>query len=129
MALGDTSRTTISIVGVVVLVCVSAGAIAGPFEDCILQNMKGVQAQNAANAIARACREKTTPSKCRDSNLRPTLTPSWGRMETDPATGKPQWIPLDYVTEGQFAEAYKACLQSCADASYWSRTFGECKTD
>jgi hypothetical protein len=129
MKLDDAGRTVIFIVGVVALVCVSAGAIAGPYEDCILQNMKGVQAQAAAGAIMRACKEKTTPHRCRDSILRPTLTPSWGVTETDPSTGKPKWVPFNYVSEGQFAADQKECLSSCADANYWSRTFGECKTD
>ena len=122
MKLDDTRRTTISILGVVVLVCVSAGAIAGPYEDCILQNMKGVQAQAAAGAIMRACKEKTTPKKCREAVIR----------GNDPDFSKGGVLapfadlPVSPIYLKQLLDQ---CLVECATASYWSRTFGECRTD
>ena len=84
--------------------------IAGPFEDCILTNMKGVQASNAAIAIRQACQLKTTPKKCRD------LPP--------PST----FVDLD--KPNAFDKYHKeSCLAECGKASFWSRKFGECATD
>jgi hypothetical protein len=96
-------------------------ALAGPYEDCILQNMKGVQAQAAAGAIMRACREKTTPKKCRDSELG---KPRWIENET-----KAPWKTWAMPTAEALATDRESCLEECAAASYWSRTFGECSTD
>lgn len=98
-------------------------ATAGPYEDCILQNMKGVQAQAAAGAIMRACKEKTTPVKCRTltTNPRPTLT--------DQASGTKPW-ERDWSKPNFFDQFdLDACIKECAAASWWDRTFGECKTD
>lgn len=96
-------------------------AVAGPYEDCILQNMKGVQAQAAASAIMRACKEKTTPKKCRDSELG---KPRWIENET-----KAPWKAWATPTAETLAVDRENCLEQCAEASYWSRTFGECSTD
>ena len=102
-------------------------AWAAPYDDCILQNMKGVQAQNAANAIARACREKTTPKKCRYNALqvRASNMPPWEKYEIAATHGVP-----NQVTGYEF-DAYlaAACLKECAGANYYSRKFGECSTD
>ena len=98
---------------VITLICYCQIATAGPFEDCILQNMKGVQAQAAAGAINRACREKTTPKKCRDSALQKPS--AWD------AVGTPSYEYVRQIRE--------QCLAECTSASYWSRTFGECSTD
>ncbi len=61
----------------------AAAALAGPYEDCILRNMKGVQAQAAAGAIMRACKEKTTPKKCRDAEIRRNIIGQdmWGTSD------------------------------------------------
>jgi len=96
-------------------------ASAGPYEDCILQNMKGVQAQAAAGAIMRACKEKTTPKKCRGAELR-------SRFE---GVGKENGPRERFGNKpGAFDDLLSTeCLKECADASYWSRTFGDCRTD
>lgn len=67
----------------VLLFLSNASAVAGPYEDCILANMKGVQDRAAAFAIRQACETKTTPKKCRDDELQkltkleqPTLSPT-----------------------------------------------------
>ena len=103
-------------------------AFAGPYEDCILANMRGVQAQAAAFAIARACKETTTPQRCRESNLRPTMRPTWGNERFNAATGKKEWVPLDYVSDAQFNDDQQQCIRNCASASWTARTFGECRT-
>lgn len=99
---------------------VAMPASAGKYEDCILANMKGVQAPNAANAVMRACREKATPKKCRDSEL---AKPRWVVVET----GKPQVLAAPTVET--LAADRESCLEQCVEGSYWSRTFGECSTD
>jgi hypothetical protein len=94
-------------------------AHAGLFEDCILQNMKGVQSQNAARAIYQACQEKTTPKKCRDSELVKVMNESLPDAFKD----------LTRPTSEAIAQERRKCLEQCATNSYWSRTFGECSTD
>lgn len=109
-------------------------ANAGPFEDCILQNMKGVQAPNAAVAIARACREKTTPLRCRDEQIVKRLearvrpydgpvdqlkTPGFLRYEDVAVENRSDAIATERV----------ACMRLCETASIWSRKIGECSTD
>lgn len=100
-------------------------AIAGPYEDCVLQNMKGVQAQAAAGAIMRACKEKTTPKKCREEALRSAIVGQdyWDGRDLKAARA------AGYTDEDLLAAAPKYCLEACAAAGYWSRTFGECRTD
>lgn len=105
------------------LCCYSVNAVAGPFEDCILQNMKGVQERVAAQAVYTACKEKTTPKKCRDAALQKPIP-----MDvTDIKTGKVSNIMVEPLEIS--GEMRKQCLAECASASIWSRTFGECSTD
>ena len=107
------------IVGVVLCVFATS-AQSGPYEDCILQNMKGVQAQAAACAIMRACREKVTPKKCRDANLKAQVTSA----DNDKKPQERDWGSL--INWDQFV---LECLKACASSSWWDRTFGECATD
>ena len=104
---------------VVIIWTISFVTAAGPYEDCILQNMKGVQATNAANAIARACKEKTTPKKCRDAAIMERFVPIAEDNKTPPSR---TWAAFDDFMKAE-------CLKECAEANYWSRTFGECRTD
>lgn len=98
---------------------------AGPYEDCILQNMKGVSDRLAANSVRLACKEKTTPKKCRGEELRRGII------------GMDMWEKFDlaaarksgYTDEELLAYLTGACLKQCAAASFWSRTLGECSTD
>jgi hypothetical protein len=94
--------------GAAALLAMTVPAVAGPYEDCILQNMKGVQDRLAAVEVKRACLQKTTPRKCRQF-----LTKSGS------AQPRLNWIDFDL----------DVCLADCAEASWWSRTFGECRTD
>ncbi len=118
-------------------------AFAGPYEDCILQNMRGVQAQNAAIAIARACTEKTTPFRCRDAQIKQRIPePSTNVFddlpdlpEKKPGKVRPYSGPFDPLnlfvpTRSKLITAERsACLRQCEEASFWSRKFGECRTD
>ena len=84
-------------------------ANAGPYEDCILTNMKGINDRLAAAEVRRACIAKTTPVRCRDAELE-------RRNAAQPAGG----IWIDFTR--------KQCIEECASASWWERTFGECRT-
>lgn len=96
---------------------------AGAYEDCILNNMRGVQDRLAAAEIRRACKEKATPKKCRDSELmkpKPTeIVFNDGTKATVATSLAPESLPA----------ARDECIADCAKATYWSRTFGECSTD
>lgn len=100
-------------------------AQAGPYEDCILQNMKGVQATNAANAVMRACKEKTTPKKCRNIGYEVVNQPANFFDKFDVKGAR----KAGYQDPEIIAAMTELCLKECAEATYWSRTFGECKTD
>ncbi len=147
-------KRVLGILAVVLLTTMLPGqSIAGPYEDCILQNMRGVQAQAAAIAISRACAEKTTPMRCRDAQIEQRLpTVSAGHFldglpdattTKQAAKGKPQVKEFTGVlddfsrfgspvppSKSELISAERAaCLQFCESASMWSRNFGECKTD
>jgi len=100
-------------------------ANSGPYEDCILQNMKGVQAQAAAGAIMRACKDKTTPKRCRRAAIQEQIA-GMGLWEKFDAAGARK---AGYSDDEISAYLTESCLKECATASYWSRTFGECSTD
>lgn len=108
-----------------IVLSIATSATAGPYEDCILQNMKGVQAHNAASAIARACREKTTPKRCRAAALKERIVD----LDANKNSGMSAARGAGYSDEELEAFWKDVCFKECADASYWSRTFGECKTD
>jgi len=119
------NKTTMKAVIAMMAALLPAIALAGPYEDCILQNMKGVQAQAAAFAVQRACKEKTTPKKCRAAELRSRF------VDMEPVADKGK-MPWERNWGRQIAPDQTdldACIKECADASYWSRTFGECSTD
>jgi hypothetical protein len=98
--------------GLAGLLAIPGLGVAGPYEDCILQHMKGVQDRLAAAEVRRACLQKTTPNKCRQY-----LTKSGSGQPV--SASRSIWIDLDL----------DACLADCAKASWWNRTFGECRTD
>jgi hypothetical protein len=102
------------------LVIVVGNAYAGPYEDCILANMKGVQDRAAAFAVRQACEDKTTPKRCREGRL--------GITYTFEDTGKKELAKLKR-SHPSYDLVFEQCLADCAAASYWSRTFGECSTD
>lgn len=129
----------------------SAAALGGPFEDCILQNMKGVTAQTAAGAVYRACQEKTTPKQCRDGVLRQIVEKERKDFPCShgyhsfvappspkPKKGGADWsdlvtdllLPMCPQTDEQLlADHKKKCHALCETASWWERKFGACATD
>ena len=123
----------ISMTQILVIVLLSllvASAHAGPFETCILENMKGVQAQGAAQAIYRACKEKTTPKACRDKEVARRIEAQYGPPPSSSAGTR--YAFDDLISEGyqnRIKTESDSCLKACATSSYWSRTFGECSTD
>ena len=123
---------TIFMLRIVVFILLSLFGVstyAGPFEDCILKNMKGVQAQGAAQAIYRACAEKTTPKACRDKEIASRIEAQYGPAP-NPSTTRSAFDDLTYaIYQNQIKTETDSCLRRCATATYWSRTFGECSTD
>ena len=96
-------------------VLISESCLAGEYSDCILENTKGINDSLIARQIEAACRKQSlpyVPAKCRN-------------------------LPLTHTPSSQFSGLvgnYKAltatdadCVESCLDASYWSKHFGECK--
>lgn len=82
-------------------------SLAGPYEDCILQNMKNVADRMAAAEIRRACRIKTTPVKCR------------------------QYLPSAKAAEEGIWREFEldACLKECEQSPATERSRGECRID
>lgn len=81
--------------------------LAGEYSDCILENMRNVGTDAAANAIRHACRKKALPyipAKCND------IAP-----------------PTEINEFSIFDDTPAGCINSCLDASFWSKHFGECK--
>lgn len=91
---------------------ISDSCIAGEYSDCILENMKGVNVQSAANQVKIACREKALPyipAKC-------YRTEEQAKMLLN--------IPnLSYDEYSKNSE----CIEKCLNASFWSKHFGDCK--
>lgn len=86
------------------------------YQDCIIKNMKNVNDRLASAQIMIACRDKTTPKKCRNY-----LKPNIQYIE----------IPRDTLDEKLEPERYLLynCLRECEQASFFERRFGECSTD
>ena len=126
-------RVRISMTQILVIILLSllvTSTHAGPFETCILENMKGVQAQSAVLAISRACKEKTTPKACRDKEVARKIEAQYGPPPSSSAGTR--YAIDDLIYEGyqnRIKTESDSCLKACATASYWSRTFGECSTD
>ena len=79
------------------------------YEDCILNNVKGVTDKQALTMIRNACREKTAapiPKKCRDISEENTALFSW---EKD-------------------ASEREKCITKCKESGWWDKTFGSCST-
>jgi hypothetical protein len=93
----------------------SGPCFAGEYSDCILENMKGM----STSALKQACREKAlpyVPEKCRA-----TLGDILRQHGIDtPETNS------DSIAR-QLSSSNKDCINSCLDATYWSKNFGDCK--
>ena len=96
-----------SVVAFVVAVAMPVPVLAGPYEDCILQNMKNVADRMAAAEIRRACRIKATPVKCR------------------------QYLPSAKAAEEGIWREFEldACLKECEQSPATERSRGECRID
>lgn len=110
-------------------------AVSGPYEDCILQNMKGVTERAAAFAIREACEVKTTPKKCRgklqsNSGVAELAAKVDKGKRQHPGT-KNLLDKLDFSFDSQEVQAAlrETCLKECSNSPWHSRTFGECSTD
>lgn len=114
----------------------SGCALAETFNDCILENMKGIGSHAAAVMVRKACRDKVlpyVPAKCQKKLWKEPAEVTQGgnffdqfdkvapkgmnRLYDDP-TSKAT-IPVDITID--------ECVTVCLNASYWSKTFGDCK--
>jgi len=106
----------------VLLLLSSSYCYSGEYSDCILENMKGVGTPSAAYQVRLACKEKVlpyVPAKCLHKN---------DKNNTMPATENPfdtsdRMDALDRL----LSKGREDCINSCLNASYWSKHFGDCK--
>lgn len=101
------------------------------YEECVLENMKGVSSDVAADAVKRACRSKYSKKsnsqnyiyykKCEDlakkARARFREDYPW-KMRVNPDAD------LFYDPP-----EYKKCIEECEESGYLSKKFGECKTE
>lgn len=97
---------------IAVLWLVSAAAGAGEYDDCILENLKGVTDRVAVYEVKAACRHKAlpyVPAKCQPD---------------------PDYVPrtsLELKLAALHFDVPCALLETCLNASWWSKHFGECR--
>jgi hypothetical protein len=72
----------------------SANVIAGPYEDCILQNVKGIQVPQAIAEVRKACAQKYEEDK------RSRVMAFGDRLAWDSFKGSPTW---EIESKGQHA--------------------------
>jgi hypothetical protein len=104
---------------------ISGPCIAGEYSDCILENMKGVSSAGETFAIKQACREKAlpyVPEKCRKT-LGDILRQHG--FDTPEQTG--HIAPNSDSLARHISSSSEDCINSCLNASYWSKHFGDCK--
>ena len=81
------------------------------YNECILDNMKGVGSQAGAYLVNKACRNKVlpyVPKKCKQHS---------------PVTTKEDEI--DKFLDA-YAPSYQYCVNECLNASFWSKHFVDC---
>lgn len=108
------------------LVALSSTVAAGPYDDCILANMKGIQSNAAAGAIMRACEEKTTPTRCRPAEIERRWAA--GRERQKQSSTEIAAVIADHHAQLLRAES-EECKAKCAASGWWNRTFGDCAAD
>lgn len=84
------------------------------YEDCILNNVKGVTDKQALSMIRDACAKKTAapipiPKKCRDIEGYGDLSPALRMRLSGPSERE-------------------KCIDECLESGWWERTFGSCST-
>jgi hypothetical protein len=99
-------------------------AQAETYNDCILENMKGVGSQAGAYLVNKACREKAlpyVPAKCQ---------PHFGQLtqeEIDEGNNaEPPSAAVVKAAELASEQRLRDCINSCLNASYLSKHFGDC---
>jgi|SRR5713226_1035796 len=103
-------------------------AVAGPYEDCILQYMKDARTSAAAAEIRKACRDKTIPVACRTLKA-PSLDEFLDASR--PVNANVSDTALTAYWQANYASRreteLKKCLADCEASSWWERNFGQCK--
>jgi len=104
---------------VFVLLLGCALAHAETFNDCIMDNMKGVGSSPEAMMVRQACRDKVlpfVPAKC-NLKLNKLTTEELNKAGPFDST---EVVPID-LEQGKMD-----CINACLNASYWSKHFGDC---
>jgi len=94
------------------LVLFFSSASAETYQDCIIENLQNTVDRAAVIAIKKACKDKTTPKKCREylNNTR-----DYFQDTLDELAG--------------IGTELERCLKECEESSFWARSFGECSTN
>ena len=99
---------------------ISVPCIAGEYSDCILENMNGVSSTaGTTSAIKQACREQAlpyVPEKCRATLGDILRQHGYDTPETN----------SDSIAR-HLSSSNEDCINSCLNATYWSKKFGDCK--
>lgn len=110
----------------------SVNSQAGPYEDCVLDNMRGAKNKAAVYSIQTACLDKSTPRKCRDYLPQHREKSLDIPLEAKGLTGMAYWRAIaDHAAQKEqfFENKLKECLNRCTQSGYWDKMFGECSTD
>ncbi len=112
--------------------------LAETYEECVLDNLKGVNDKFVMSAVRSTCKRKTTPKKCREILDKPYeefKSNETIRREFDAemdAIIKGKHRPLTYTDEETIQRketALRNCIAECENEGMYSRYFGECSTD
>lgn len=112
--------------------------LAETYEECLLENLKGVNNKSVMNAVRSACKRKTTPKKCRE-----ILDKPYEEFKSNETIGrefaadmdamiKGELEPLKYIDQETIQRketALQNCINECEREGMYSRHFGECSTD
>jgi len=100
----------------------ATSAAAETYNECILENMKGVGGDVAARLVHKACRDKVlpyVPAACKK------IVMPQRSIESDKKTSGRD--ALDNWLDAVGPVLAEECVQKCLNASYLSKTFGDCK--
>lgn len=116
----------------------SKALLAETYEECVLENLKGVNDKFVMREVRSTCKRKTTPKKCREILDKPyeefKSQETIGREFTADmeAMFKGEVEPLKFIDQETIQRketALQNCIKECESEGMYSRHFGECSTD
>jgi hypothetical protein len=108
------------------LLLLAGPASAETYNECILNNMKGIGSNVGANLVRRACKDKVLPhipAKCIRKLVQINETPSGNPFDR---FDKARPHPASRYRPGYVEVVDQGCINSCLNASFWSKRFGDC---